>query len=236
WLSLVERFSIPGMYLHYALRKQVIEAIAREQLERGVVRQVVVIAAGFDPLAALLAPSHPELQFFELDHPATQKLKRAALHDPPPNLRLISSDLTKVPVDAALKGTGFSPDLPTLFIAEGITMYLDTRQIDSFLAEVRAAAPVAGTSIIFTYFARSPLGTLGFDNMTAISHWWLAMKKEPFRWGIEIEALGPFLQARGFTLRRNVTAADMAARYLQGRDERLPRGENIAWAALQAPD
>jgi O-methyltransferase involved in polyketide biosynthesis len=97
WHHFIERISIPGIYLHYALRKLCIEQIAKEFLESAPVEQVAVIAGGFDPLLAMLSQQYESVTFFELDHPATQQAKRLALTKlgHANNLTLIPIDLTK---------------------------------------------------------------------------------------------------------------------------------------------
>jgi O-methyltransferase involved in polyketide biosynthesis len=44
--------------LHYALRKLCIEQITKEFLDAAQVEQLVVIAAGFDPLTAMLSQQY----------------------------------------------------------------------------------------------------------------------------------------------------------------------------------
>jgi O-methyltransferase involved in polyketide biosynthesis len=66
-----ERATIPGLMLHFMLRKRWIEEAVRGALGRGCQR-VVVLGAGYDTLAARLAPQFPAVRFVEIDHPATQ--------------------------------------------------------------------------------------------------------------------------------------------------------------------
>lgn len=237
WLDKVflkgtEIFAIPGLYLHFALRKKLIESIVQGQLEKGAVKQVVVIAAGFDPLAAALHESYPEARFFEVDHPATQAAKMGTLAEAGANLFFCPADLTKTALTDALQPPWFDAQLPTVFIAEGITMYLDAKQIDRFFAGVRAMAHHPDSSLIFTYMAKSPLSVIGFDSQTALARLWLQLKGEPMKWGIEPENIPAFLTARGFTLRRDHSAADLSARFMAGKENRLAKGENICWATI----
>ena len=67
WLAWAgERATIPGLMLHFILRKRWIEDAVRGALARGC-RQVVVLGAGFDTLAARLAPQFPAVRFLEID-------------------------------------------------------------------------------------------------------------------------------------------------------------------------
>ncbi|TMH30125.1 MAG: class I SAM-dependent methyltransferase [Betaproteobacteria bacterium] len=79
WLALAaERATIPGLLLHFMLRKRWIEQAVRGAIARGA-RRVVVVGAGYDTLAARLAPEFPGVRFIEVDHPATQAVKRVAV-------------------------------------------------------------------------------------------------------------------------------------------------------------
>lgn len=233
FLKLTGIFAIPGLYLHFALRKKLIESIVQGQIEKSAVRQVVVIAAGFDPLAAVLHEAYPLIRFFEIDHPATQVIKMDALADAGSNLFFCPADLTKTTITDALAPDWFDAKLPTIFIAEGITMYLDAKQLDTFFAGIRARAQHPDSSVIFTYMARSPLGVIGFDSQTWLARLWLQLQGEPMKWGIEPENIPSFLDARGFTLNRDHSAADLSARFVPaGKQLRLAKGENICWASV----
>ena len=117
----VERAMVAGIIAHYLARKRWIEIQVREALVRGI-PQVIVLGAGFDTLAARLAPEFPHAIFLELDHPATQAVKRK-MPGFAPNLRFFPVDLTiqSLPADAC---PDFSKSRPSVIIAEGLTMYL----------------------------------------------------------------------------------------------------------------
>lgn len=233
FLKLTEIFAIPGLYLHFALRKKLIESIVQSQIEKGAVQQVVVIAAGLDPLVAALHKTYPQIRFYELDHPATQVIKMDALTDAESNLFFCPADLTKTALTDALAPAWFDANQPTVFIAEGITMYLDAKQIDKFFAGIRALSQHPDSSLIFTYMARSPLGVIGFDSQTWLARLWLQLQGEPMKWGIEPENIAGFLAARGFKLNRDHSAADLSARFMPaGNHLRTAKGENICWAGI----
>src|SRR5262249_26030268 len=130
-LALQERLGVPGIYLHYALRKLLIARIVDSLVRDQGIRQVVVVAAGFDPLCVLLHHAHPTVRWYEIDHPATQRHKAAALGGLPTggNLVLLPIDLTRQSIADSLRAGRLSPGAPTLVIAEGITMYLTEEQI-----------------------------------------------------------------------------------------------------------
>ena len=138
-LALTEAVGIPGLYLHYALRKLRIEQIVRDYLRRAPVKQVVVVGAGFDPLATLLHRERPDVQWIEIDHPATQRWKKAALAElgTGANLALLPCDLARQPL-ASLFHDDAVKRRASLVIAEGITMYLDDLRIDGLFRDIGA--------------------------------------------------------------------------------------------------
>ena len=235
WHQFIERVSIPGIYLHYALRKLCIEQIANDLLVDAQVQQVVVIAGGFDPLLAMLSQQYVGATFFELDHPATQQAKRSALTKlgSAKNLTLITVDLTNDSVAEALSGSSFSSDKATLFIAEGITMYLDEREIEHFFQQIRSCTHNAKSHFLFTYMNKQPSGSIQFKSATKLVDWWLWLKKEVFKWGIRTSELANFLSATGYHFVRLFDADFLVKHYLPDKKSPLARGENICLARVK---
>src|SRR5215208_4744005 len=99
-----ERLTIPGLALHQALRKRYIERHVRAALAEGY-HQLVVLGGGLDSLAVRLSAEFPEANFIELDHPATQLVKRrviAARRLTRANLKFLPVDFTKESWSGAL--------------------------------------------------------------------------------------------------------------------------------------
>ena len=192
WISsLIERFSIPGIRAHYVLRKRIIEREARGAIAEGF-RQIVVIAGGLDVLAIRLAEEFPQIRFIELDHPATQQIKATALQQwgCPPNLTLLPLDLTRNAIEV--------PDERTLFIGEGVLMYLRDEEVRSVLRSLRGR-------VILT--AMESLG--GFRGSSPLVRGWLRLKGEPFRWAIARQRIAAFLAVHGLNLQRMYTSAEI---------------------------
>lgn len=199
-LRTVERLALPGIITHYLARKQWLEVLARQALQRGVT-QVVVVGAGFDTLAWRLHRTQPSVQFFELDHPATQRPKQRRLGGAS-NLTYLPADLTRVSVGAVLRACpGFSTNERTLVIAEGLLMYFPENVVASMLREL-ANLTRTPVEIAFTFMAQASDGSIGFRGEHAAVGWWLRRQSESFQWGVAREALPAFLQACGLTLQR----------------------------------
>lgn len=227
----VEAMVLPGIQLHYAVRKRFLDDAARRAIDDGV-RQVVVVGAGFDALALRLSRRTEGPVCIEVDHPATQGLKRdalARLTDPPGDLRLVPADLSRESLTDALSRAGYDPTLRTLFVAEGLTMYLEEDAVKRLLTTCADHAP-ADSYLAWTFMEPTEDGRVAFrGSRRGIVDAWLRARREPFTWGIAREALAAFVRPLGFEVVDVAGDADLRARYLTGLgiDAPLAAGEVV---------
>jgi methyltransferase (TIGR00027 family) len=134
--SLLNR-AIPGITLHYVLRKRRIEDFVRLAISKDF-KQIVIIGAGFDTLGLRLGWEFPNIKFVEIDRFESQLEKVRTLKKHQilfPNLSFLSGDLEKTTLGKILQSSLFDPNLKTFFIAEGLLMYLSEEKVrDVFLA------------------------------------------------------------------------------------------------------
>lgn len=198
WFGLLERISIPGMFAHYAMRKKIIDEWMQNALHNQI-EQVIILAAGFDTLAMRYYQQYPQVQFFEIDHPATQKIKKTAFmmgNSNAPNVTLVALDFEKQLLRDIL-ARYCSSFKKTILIAEGITMYLTENRLNTFFNELHYFKE--GFSIIFTFMEKQANGSIQFSNASFIVDFWLKLHDETFKWGIEPEYLAKqFLQPLKF--------------------------------------
>lgn len=234
-----ERLVIPGITLHYAVRKRYLEDACRRALMEGV-SQVLVLGAGYDTLALRLHREYPDALFIECDHPATQRVKRRVLEERAcagPNLQLLPVDLGRRSLGEVIASLPeYRPSADTLLIAEGLTMYLQPRDMEALFAFLRASAG-PGSRFAFTFMEPQRNGEIDFPGSTPLVRPWLRLVGEPFTWGIRRDALAAYLPERGFRLEELATADTLRERYLApsgltGR--RLAFGEHIAVARRAA--
>jgi methyltransferase (TIGR00027 family) len=108
--------------------------------------QVVIVGAGYDDRA--LRFRSPGVRFFELDHPATQadKARRLrALRAAKPGSggpTLAPADFRDDDVAGVLEASGHDAGQPTLFICEGLLVYLDQPTCVRLLGALRARAAI----------------------------------------------------------------------------------------------
>ena len=219
----LERATIPGIKLHYALRKRYLEEIARDALRDGL-RQVVVIGAGFDTLALRLHEAFSETRFFEIDHPATQSVKKRVVekhHSSNRNLQFISLDLAHGNLqESLLSQADYQSDADTLFVAEGLLMYLAPAEIDLLLQSIRSHSGQK-SKFAFTFMETQSGGRIGFRESSRVVDAWLRLRGESFKWGSTRADIGGFLAARSFVAREIISSEALRNRYLT--TERLKR-------------
>jgi methyltransferase (TIGR00027 family) len=110
------------------------------------VRQVVILGAGYDD-RALRFPA-PGVRFFELDHPATQADKARRLRAMRPGAvapTLVPADFRHDDLGRVLAACGHDATQPTLFLCEGLLVYLDQPACVRLLAGLRARAAGGST-------------------------------------------------------------------------------------------
>jgi methyltransferase (TIGR00027 family) len=226
-----ERFTIPGLALHQALRKRYIERVVRDSLAEGF-EQVVVLGGGLDSLAVRLHTEFPAAKFIELDHPATQRVKMDSLM----RRRLIGQNLKLLPVNLAEQNLrqaldscdDYRVESKTLFLAEGVLMYLEAREVDKVFELVRGGA-AARNRFVFTFMERDGKGRAGFRRSTLLVRLWLSLKGEPFKWGMKAGEAEGFLSQRGFSLKEMATSETfkIQLRELAMEESVLAEGENV---------
>jgi methyltransferase (TIGR00027 family) len=205
------------------VRTRLIDDLLGEALVDGAA-QVVLLGAGYDSRAFRL-PAARSATVFEVDHPATQALKRELVArrvpaDEQSHVRFVAVDLLRAELSAALKQAGFQRRR-TVVIWEGVTNYLDAPSVHATLTTL-ASAMTAGSRIIFTYVDRRALdGTGDFDGF---AQWAETVRAagEPFTFGFVPDELPGYLAERGLRLTLDRSAREAAAVYLEPLGRREP--------------
>ena len=183
-----------------ALRSRYAEDRLAAAVESGV-RQYVVLGAGLDTFAYRNPHAERGLRVFEVDHPATQRWKRAQLESA--GIALLPS-LTFAPVDfetqdlaEQLRGAGFRFDRPAFFSLLGVVIYLTEAAAMQTLRLVSACAP--GTEIVFEFSLPASRLTAAARAYRETAMARVAAIGEPWLTFFEPEALAGDLRALGFT-------------------------------------
>jgi len=227
----LERATLPGISLHFALRKRLLRRHARDAIAAGC-RQVVVLGAGFDTLCAELLAEHPALCCIEIDHPATQRIKRAAVGEGGHGIHFIGVDLAGQPLAGVLAGCAvFDSRIPTLFVAEGLLMYVPPDAVATLFQQMKVAAPAC--RVAFTWLEPQADGKPNFRRRSRLIDLWLALRGEPFLSGMLRSALPAFLAQNGFqpdAVDESVALLSVAERAAVGERDLPLAGEYICFA------
>jgi len=181
--------------------------------------QVVILGAGLDSRAYRDELLSGTFTTFEVDYPATQASKIKQVKK---IFGAIPASVVYVPIDFNIEtldklySFGYDRSLKTLFIWEGVTLYLEEEAVNATLTWVRMnAAP--GSSIIFDYQDTS---TLTRRNIAYRVLNQLTGEKRVF--GIEKEQMEAFLTQKGFTHMVDVTAEKLKSLYCKGSNQLRP--------------
>lgn len=212
----LENLVIPGLQLHYSVRKRRFEEIALDALAKDF-KQIVVFGAGFDTLALRLHRDFKGVNFVEIDYPATQTVKKSVVETHQlanDNLQFIALDLTENSLTETILGADcFRPNTKTLFIAEGLLMYLAASEIENLFAFVRQNS-ARNSLFAFTFMERQANNKICFRNSSKFVDFWLKARGEPFRSGFSRSELTDFLQKKNFTIESLDSAETFRRKYL----------------------
>jgi methyltransferase (TIGR00027 family) len=200
-VSVYEAFDwiLPGQFVAFAHRKSFCERQAREGISSGAT-QILVLGAGYDTLGWRLAPEFPEVDFFEIDHPATARLKEKGIDaiGQRENLFLIAEDLGERKLEDVLRANVlWDQSASTVIIAEGLVMYLPPEAVWELFCQC-AAITGSDSRIAFSYIPTGSDGRPDVGRWTGLMLWLQKVVGEPWVWSIQPEELGLFLEETGW--------------------------------------
>jgi methyltransferase (TIGR00027 family) len=232
FFTALENLIIPGIQLHYSVRKRRLEEIALDALAKDF-NQIVVFGAGFDTLALRLHKHFLGVNFIEIDNPATQTVKKFVVEKHQlanDNLQFIALDLTENSLtETILAADCFRPNTKTLFVAEGLLMYLAEPEIENLFDFVRQNSAVHSL-FAYTFMERQANNKIRFRNSSKFVDFWLKARGEPFLSGFSRSELIDFLQKKNFTVESLDSAETFRQRYLTApalQNTPLAEGESL---------
>lgn len=191
-----------GLFDHIALRTAYIDgalAAVVGESSRSAMNQVVILGAGFDTRAYRLSCLQA-CRVFEVDHQDTQAVKRARCTGWPPtaaSLSFVSCDFERLELPRVLQRAGFDAHAPSVWIWEGVTMYLTQSSVHETLAAI-AAMSAPGSTLISTY--ATPQLSRGGSRWGRFGAALLHGASEPIRYVCTAEQYREMLAAHRFTL------------------------------------
>jgi methyltransferase (TIGR00027 family) len=148
-----------GIYEYVIARTKYIDAVFRQALAEHF-DQILIFGAGFDTRALRFQDAMANTRVFELDVPVTQQAKIGQYQKRnlaiPSILTFISIDFDKESLTTKLDVSGFFKHRRSLFILEGLVMYLQPESVDATFLTIRDYAG-KGSQIVFDYIYASVL-------------------------------------------------------------------------------
>lgn len=223
YMKVVKTFRITTSHYVNARTKH-IDAILTKAAADGIA-QVVNLGAGYDCRPYRFRKTMPQVKFFEIELPemVAEKKRRLkqVLGEVPDYVAYVPIDFNTQTIPGELKKAGYDPNKKTLFIWEGVTMYISAEAVDSTLKFVSSqSAP--GSSVVFDYM---PLAVIQGDfskykDVRSLT-FWVRHKGEPFVFGIAEGKCTSFVKQRGLSVLSDIGPKEMEARYLTRSDGKL---------------
>ena len=172
-----------------------------------------------------------------MDHPSTQTDKLAKVNKIfggiPAHVTFVPIDFNTQTVEVQLSESDFDSNSLTLFIWQGVTMYLTTKAVDDMLKfVVEHSAP--GSAIVFDYIYRKVLE--GVEKRSEISsmHRYRFMTGEGLTFGVEEGAIEEFVKERGFRQARDISTDELKQTYFTSKnaERKIARGYGIVVATV----
>jgi methyltransferase (TIGR00027 family) len=225
----------PGLIGSLYCRTRYIDDALCDALGAGT-RQVVILGAGFDARAYRISAIE-QAHVFELDLPATQRLKQTlvekVLGNVPTHVTFVPIDFDRQNLVQVMTAAGFRRGFKTFFIWEGVTQYITEEAMDRTFRTISGAA-AGGSAIAFTYIhqgivdgtARSKAGQKLVSAASRAGTPWIS--------GLTPSRLAEYLTQRGLELVEEIWAPDFRARYLKprGRQLNIFEGERVVLARI----
>jgi len=211
------RSNAPARGLGELLRSKHMRGLARAMVARTVAiddairgglaprTQVVILGAGLDGRAWRIRELASHI-VFEVDHPDSQRDKRtraATLPKAAGEVRFVAVDFERDSLDDALAHAGHDPVLPTIWVWEGVVMYLALADIEATLAVVQRRSAPASRIVVVYHRPALLLRLVGFV---------VARLGEPLRSSFDGDAMRALLERYGFALVRDESIAEIGAR------------------------
>ena len=223
---LVERKILKGILLHFLTRKKMIEQLVHQRLSEGA-KQVVIFGAGFDGFGELVNKRFPDVGIYLVDHPGNNE-KMNPVPKSTENINKIYCDLLQGETCELLINQGFDNNKPTIYLAEGLLMYLPPEAVVRFFDRIQALKS-GGGSVIFTAMNKNECGSIQFFASSKWLNAGLSFVREPFLWGDtkrNILKLGANLGAKANVYDHVVLKDEVLKHYgLEAKD--IARGEII---------
>jgi len=220
--TFLRNFVYPGINGSIVARVRYIDDYLETCIEKGL-KQLVVIGAGYDTRAHRFEELKKNAKVFEIDFPGTQERKKRILAEIfdsiPEHVVFVPIRSENDKLDNMLFENGYDNHLKTLFIMEGVIMYMPPETVDETLAFI-AENTGEGSSVIFDLLERSVIN--GTSKLREAKSMLKAVNKldEPFLFGLDPNEIEDFLTIKGFCDVKSVNHKFYKDVYFKGKNRK----------------
>jgi methyltransferase (TIGR00027 family) len=179
-------------------------------------RQLVIIGAGYDTRAYRIADVKEHLSVFEVDHPVTQQVKtekiKSIFGELPEHFRYVPVIFGVDALGQKLLENGYNTELKTLFIVEGLLMYIPAPAVDGLLQFI-ATSSGSGSSVVADTFDESVIDGSSPLPEAQVLRQFVESEGAPLQFGINPDGVKAFFNQRGFSEVIQETALDCKRKF-----------------------
>jgi len=208
----------PGLGNSIRARVRYFDDFVKNSIDEGL-EQLVIMGAGYDTRAYRIEGLKGKVKVFEVDHPNTQSVKiekvKEIFGSLPEHVMYVPVDFESENLGERLLEKGYDRSLKTLFLMEGLIMYIPPEAVDETLSFTAKNSGI-GSAILFDYYPESVVdGTCELEVGKNILNY-TKQQGEPLQFGIKEGMIEPFLAERGFSRVKNVIAEEYKEMYFHG--------------------
>ena len=223
FLNLQGKIAPAGIYPYVIGRTKYIDHIFKKAISEGA-RQIIIFGAGFDSRALRLTGNRTDVRVFEIDTKLTLEAKKKQFLKRditiPENNTYIPVDFDKEDIKEKLKEYKIPINNKTLFILEGLIMYLSKEAVDyTFKIIHEYSAP--GSLVVFDYIFASVLRQE--EKYFGEKEIFERVKKDEESWtyGIEEGEIEDFLSTYSLDLLEHLDSVTLEKKYFTDNTGRI---------------
>jgi len=218
----ISKKSSLGVYEYVIARTLFFDEVFSQALKESI-PQIVFLGAGYDSRGIRFKHLNNNSQIIELDMAATQRrkikyLKKHKIKNPE-YLTFVTIDFNNQSLDGALTSAGYEKDKRTLFMWEGVSMYLEMQSIKDTLTFIQQYSP-PDSLLAFDYAVSFPDEDIHqyYGAKEMLKTMKDEFKNEPFTFSLKEKNLADFLEGCGHKIIRHLNKDQIEKTYLKKAD------------------
>ena len=223
----VYKYMLPIPLSRISFAKKELNAFEKKYSGSGKKIQYLICGAGMDSYA--FRNTNENLKIFEVDHPDSQKYKKARIKELdwmlPRNLTFVPVDFTRDSLKERLLENGFDTNLPTFTAILGVSYYLELGVFEETL-KVISEITNSQSQVIFDFPDETTLSARAAKRVTRLAQI-TASLGEPMVRGFSVKEIQDALERHSLKIENHESPKDIQNRYFAGRRDKLRAYENV---------